>query len=179
MNVADYVSKKVAVSELALETARQMTDKGVIVELNSADDISRSSLYLTVTGTSAEAGDDGEVGRGNRVNGMITPYRPMNMKAAAGKNPITHVGKLYNIAAKQVAQTAVEELPEINEIYCYLVSRIGHPINEPHLVDIHVRLREDVTLETIKPRLADIAHDKLMAMDRIRDGLVAATIPVY
>lgn len=55
------------------------------------------SLYLTVTGTSAEAGDDGEVGRGNRVNGLITLYRPMNMEAAAGKNPVTHVGKLYNI----------------------------------------------------------------------------------
>jgi S-adenosylmethionine synthetase len=40
----------------------------------------KGSVYLTVTGTSAEAGDDGEAGRGNRVNGLITPYRPMTME---------------------------------------------------------------------------------------------------
>jgi S-adenosylmethionine synthetase len=52
-----------------------------------------STVYLTVTGTSAEAGDDGEVGRGNRVNDLITPYRPISLEAAAGKNPVTHVGQ--------------------------------------------------------------------------------------
>jgi len=31
------------------------------------------------------------------MHGLITPYRPMNMEATAGKNPVTHVGKLYNI----------------------------------------------------------------------------------
>ena len=43
------------------------------------------SVYLTVTGTSAEMGDDGQVGRGNRPNGLITPYRPMTLEAAAGR----------------------------------------------------------------------------------------------
>ena len=65
--------------------------------MNTADGETADSVYLTVTGTSAEGGDDGQVGRGNRVNGLITPYRPMSLEAAAGKNPVTHVGKLYNL----------------------------------------------------------------------------------
>jgi S-adenosylmethionine synthetase len=35
----------------------------------------------------------------------------MSLEAAAGKNPVTHVGKLYNIAAHDIAQTIVETVP--------------------------------------------------------------------
>ncbi len=58
------------------------------VHVNTADDIKKKSVFLTVTGTSAEMGDDGSVGRGNRCNGLITPNRPMSMEATSGKNPI-------------------------------------------------------------------------------------------
>jgi len=37
--------------------------------MNVADDIEAGSVYITVTGTSAEMGDDGAVGRGNRAMG--------------------------------------------------------------------------------------------------------------
>jgi S-adenosylmethionine synthetase len=71
--------------------------------VNVSDTGSAQDSYLTVTGLSAESGDDGQVGRGNRVNGLIAPYRPMSLEAAAGKNPVTHVGKLYNIIAMRIA----------------------------------------------------------------------------
>ena len=48
----------------------------------------------------AFGGDDGQVGRGNRANGLITPYRLMSIEAAAGKNPVTHVGKLYTVLTR-------------------------------------------------------------------------------
>ncbi|MCK6460764.1 MAG: methionine adenosyltransferase, partial [Planctomycetes bacterium] len=69
---------------------------------NAADDEAGGQIYMTVTGTSAEAGDDGEVGRGNRVNGLITFDRPMSLEAAAGKNPVSHVVKIYNVTAGAV-----------------------------------------------------------------------------
>jgi len=72
-----------------------MADMSVSAEVNCADDLSKGSIYLTVTGTSGESGDDREVGRGNRVNGLITPFRPMVTEAAAGKNPINYVDKIY------------------------------------------------------------------------------------
>lgn len=90
-DVNDYVNKKAHLISLVEQTVKSFSNKQVSVTINAADDIASGSLYLTVTGTSAESGDDGQVGRGNRVNGLISPYRPMNMEAAAGKNPVTHV----------------------------------------------------------------------------------------
>ena len=74
--------------------------------LNARDVPEKDELYLTYTGSSIESGDEGVVGRGNRVNGLITPLRPMNLEGANGKNPVYHVGKLYNIAAQRLAAPA-------------------------------------------------------------------------
>jgi len=62
--------------------------------LNTLDapDRGLGGMYLSVTGTSAESGDSGQVGRGNKVNGVIALNRPMGTEAAAGKLPVSHVG---------------------------------------------------------------------------------------
>jgi S-adenosylmethionine synthetase len=114
-----------------------------------------------VTGLSAEAGDDGQVGRGNRVNGLITPYRPMSLEAAAGKNPVNHTGKLYNLLAERIARTLVEQLTEVEEAYCYLLSRIGCPVNDPELADIGLRVADARLLETARPKAASIVLEHL------------------
>jgi S-adenosylmethionine synthetase len=113
------------------------------VRVNTADDLPRESIYLTVTGTSAEAGDDGQTGRGNRANGLITPFRPMTLEAVRGKNPITHVGKLYNVAAARLAAALVAEAPSVVEAECHFVSEIGAPIDAPPLAFIALRTLED------------------------------------
>lgn len=175
----DYVQKKLQLARLVEKTAETVSDRNIDVIVNAADDLNTSSLFLTVTGTSAESGDDGEVGRGNRVNGLITPYRPMNMEAAAGKNPVTHVGKLYNIVAQQIATALVHEMDEVAEAYCYLVSRIGSPIKEPMIVDIRVSLPDGGDIETIRKPVDEIVSDRLENMDEIRQLLVSGTMVVY
>lgn len=127
----DYSASKRRVAETARAVAQRLTKRNVAIEVNTADGTSAGSVYITVSGTSAEAGDDGEAGRGNRVNGLITPCRPMTMESVAGKNPVTHVGKLYNVAAGLVATDLVEHVAGITTAECYLVSRIGRPLNEP------------------------------------------------
>lgn len=178
-DVDDYVSKKAQLITLVEQAVKTESNKQVTVTVNAADDIASGSLYLTVTGTSAESGDDGEVGRGNRVNGLITPYRPMNMEAAAGKNPVTHVGKLYNIVAQRIAGTLVEEIGEIQEASCYLVSRIGSPIHDPQVIDLQLVLQEGVVTEKMKSHIDDIVHDQLGNIYSIRKELVAGEISVY
>jgi S-adenosylmethionine synthetase len=126
-----YRAAKMAIADRAM-TAGDFDD----VVVNAADDPARGSIYLTVTGTSAEAGDDGEVGRGNRANGLITPYRPMTMEAVAGKNPVSHVGKIYNLAATRIAERIVAAYPDLGDVHCLLVSRIGAPIDRPQLVHV-------------------------------------------
>jgi len=133
-SVGDYARK---IEEIKRAVLSGEWARGASLGINTADDYESGSIYMTVTGTSAEQGDDGQVGRGNRVNGLITPYRPMTLEAAAGKNPVSHVGKLYNIFATDLCRSiVVKGLAE--EASAFLVSRIGKPVNEPEVLDIRV-----------------------------------------
>ena len=178
-SIDDYFEKKEILKSLIVPLVKQITNQAISIEVNTADGREKESLYLTVTGTSAEAGDDGEVGRGNRVNGLITPYRPMNMEAAAGKNPVTHVGKLYNIAAQQISEALVKQLPEVTQSQCYLVSRIGYPVNEPQVVDLHLEFADGVDTLVIERSIRDIVEHHLQSIATIQDRLIAGAIKVY
>lgn len=107
--------------------------------LNARDIPERDELYLTYTGSSIESGDEGVVGRGNRVSGLITPLRPMNVEGANGKNPVYHVGKLYNVAADRIAARLHETTGAYAEVH--LISATGQRLDRPWR--IVVRLAED------------------------------------
>ena len=142
-------SARHTLADAAVRAALDVTQMSVAVRINTADDLARGQVFLTVTGTSAESGDDGQTGRGNRANGLITPFRPMTMEAVAGKNPISHVGKLYNTAASRLAAAIVANVGEISEAQCHLLSEIGTPIDEPQLALIRVRNADSgLALET-------------------------------
>lgn len=147
--------------------------------INAADDPTAGSVYLTVTGTSGEAGDDGEVGRGNRVNGVINPYRPMNMEAAPGKNPMTHVGKLYNLLARRIAEQLVADMDAISEADCYLVSKIGAPIDQPQTVDIRIRTIDSMPLAPLYEPVNHIVDQQLATINELRAQLLRGEISVY
>ncbi len=155
----DYLEKKEVVTNYAYALAQKLTDRTVEIFINTADDPDNDSVYITVTGTSAEAGDDGQVGRGNRTNGLITPYRPMSLEAAAGKNPVSHIGKIYNTAATDMAERIVAEIEEVDEVYCYLVSQIGKPITEPQVCD--VKLRASCDMSKIQDKVKQIAQEEI------------------
>lgn len=135
----DYRGKVEALAQRVLAVTRPLLPGDVTVAVNAADDVAHGRCYLTVSGTSAEAGDDGEAGRGNRTGGLITPCRPMTMEATAGKNPINHVGKLYNILAHLVATELAAALPQLQAVECLLASQIGAPIDAPRLACVRAR----------------------------------------
>ena len=178
-NIDDYVSKKASLISLVEQAVRTESSLPVHVNVNAADDIANSSLYLTVTGTSAESGDDGEVGRGNRVNGLISPYRPMNMEAAAGKNPVTHVGKLYNIVAQRISASLIKELEEVQQAYCFLVSRIGSPITEPQVADLQLVMQDGLPTDVVRSRAEEIVYDQLAEIAQIRQELIEGALTIY
>ncbi len=173
-SLADYFAKK----ENARRLAAQAAGGDVEVQVNTADGDTEESVYLTVTGLSAEAGDDGQVGRGNRVNGLITPYRPMSLEAAAGKNPVSHTGKLYNLAAERIARRLVEELHGVEEAYCYLLSRIGKPVNEPQLADVRLRLADPRALAALRPGAEQIVRAELRGIVALWRDVLAGRCPV-
>jgi S-adenosylmethionine synthetase len=151
--LAAYTTAKELVADIVRETAGRITDRPVSVVVNAADDLASGSVYLTVTGTSAEGGDDGQAGRGNRTTGLITPYRPMVIESASGKNPVTHTGKLYGLAAERIAADLVERVPGIREARCLLLSRIGLPVDEPALAEVCLRTETGHRLERLRPEV--------------------------
>ncbi|OYR59699.1 S-adenosylmethionine synthetase, partial [Halorubrum ezzemoulense] len=140
----EYDDAVASVREYVDDLAREYTDREVNVDVNTADDYDEGSVYLTVTGTSAEQGDDGSVGRGNRANGLITPNRPMSMEATSGKNPVNHIGKIYNLLSTRVAESVTEEVDGIRDLQVRLLSQIGRPIDEPHVADAQIVTEDGV-----------------------------------
>jgi len=175
----DYVAGTNEVTAIASGVAEGISSRPPTIAVNAADDLLRGSIYLTVTGTSAEAGDDGEAGRGNRANGLITPHRPMTMESVAGKNPITHVGKLYNVAARQIAAQVLREVPGLTAVECYLVSRIGRPVREPQIVQLRLAGEAARSGDALRPALDRIVSEGLAALDGLWRQLLAREITLY
>lgn len=166
--VDDYVRVTAAARDLSLEAARRATKLDVTATVNAADDLEAGDLFLTVTGTSAESGDDGEAGRGNRGSGLITPYRAMTMESIAGKNPLNHVGKLYNLVAKRIAESVVEQIGGVRDATCIAVGRISCPIDEPQVVDVRLELDPARRVDDVRQAVRDLVRaglKKLPAVD--------------
>jgi S-adenosylmethionine synthetase len=175
-SIADYSQKK---AELAALFAPAAGPDTTIDAINAADAPERGSIYLTVTGTSAESGDDGQTGRGNRANGLITPGRPMTMEAVAGKNSVSHAGKLYNLVARAVAEAVILEMPEIRAAECYLVSRIGQPVREPRLAHVRVTPPPGAGVADYALRIEGIVQRHLGELDRLRQKLLDEALMIF
>jgi S-adenosylmethionine synthetase len=158
---ADYWEKKGNLAKALLESCLLASDKPVILDLNAADDFAAGTQFLTVSGTSAECGDDGQTGRGNRITGLITPCRPMSMEATAGKNPMSHTGRLYQEAARLIASRLIKEIPEWTDVECILVSKIGCPITEPQFISLKVRSINDSLTTAIEEHAEAIVRSEL------------------
>ena len=169
-DASEYSEHKTAVQRIALDAARNVGSFDLAVLVNTADDESSDVRYLTVTGTSAEGGDDGETGRGNRCSGLITPHRAMTMEAAAGKNPVTHVGKLYQLMSIDLSRRIVGEIADVNAAECLLVSQIGRPVCDPLLADVVVD-DPDIGVVT-RGHIEQLVADVLGHADQLTDDLV-------
>jgi len=181
-SAAEYRNLVDELHRLCAEKAADLTPLEVDIDINHADDRTSkdpSDYYLTITGLSLENGDDGSVGRGNRVNGLITPFRPMSMEAAAGKNPVTHVGKLYNILAHQIASDiAAEAGPEVPEVQVRLLSQIGSPIDMPAIASVQLCAQEEA-FRRWRRRAQEIADHRLERIEELTEQIVKGTISVF
>jgi S-adenosylmethionine synthetase len=137
-----YVGNSRDVLDYVDELAAQMVpDRKVTLRLNARDMIDSDEVYLTLTGSSIESGDEGVVGRGNRANGLITPLRPMNLEGVSGKNPVYHVGKVYNIAARRIAAALHKRFGGYAEVY--LVSATGQALAAPWQAVVRMNTHAD------------------------------------
>jgi S-adenosylmethionine synthetase len=178
-NIKEYIAVKEELTNWIREIASEYTSRDVNIQVNTADDYERGCVYLTVTGTSAEQGDDGSVGRGNRCNGLITPSRPMSMEASSGKNPINHVGKIYNILANLIAKDCYENIEGIEEVYVKILSQIGKPINEPRALSIQIVPKSGYEVEKMESKAKEIAEEWLDNVMKITDMVIDGKISTF
>lgn len=160
--------------------AQRFTERKLKVYVNTADDYKKGIYYLTVTGLSMENGDDGSVGRGNRANGLITPYRPMSMEATSGKNPVTHVGKIYNLMSNQIAHDVAKlGKGDILECHVRLLSQIGKPIDQPQAASVKVKLADGVKMKDVQSEIMGVTDEWLKNPKKITDLVVKGKIGTF
>jgi S-adenosylmethionine synthetase len=176
-----YLNIKQQMESDILDLASKITNREVKVDVNTADlcEIENPCVYLTVTGTSAENGDDGQVGRGNRANGLITPFRTMSLEAASGKNPVSHVGKIYNVVCMDVADEIIEKVKGVDEVYIRFLSQIGAPIDKPLVANAQVILDKSVSLNSVKSDIEGIMDDKLANITSITEKFLRGEARLY
>ncbi len=152
--VGDRKEYEKVLEEVKEKTREVLEENGLESEVfvNTAD--TEENSYITETGTSAEMGDDGSVGRGNRINGLITPHRSMSLEAASGKNPVTHVGKIYNVLAQEIAQDIYEETGEFAEVK--ILSQIGAPLDKPQNVEVQTGADKEVSERIVENKLENV-----------------------
>jgi len=131
-----------------------------------------AGTYLTLLGTSAEAGDSGEVGRGNRVCGIISLRRPASAEAAPGKNPVAHVGKIYNILAQVLAEDIHKKVGGLRDVTVWITSQIGQPISSPQSVAVEVIPAIGTKVAAVRPQ---IQREVQLAFTRMKSFCQALT----
>jgi S-adenosylmethionine synthetase len=178
-----YVARKAAIAEeLQRFLAADLQElDGVDVYLNMLDHPERGlgGMYLTVLGTSAEGGDSGQVGRGNRVNGVISLNRPMSTEAAAGKNPVSHVGKIYTLLSHQMAQHIYTAVEGVAEVSVWLCSQIGQPIDHPWTTAAQVILMPGASRMDVDHQIREIMHADLATLPSFITQLTRGAFAVW
>jgi S-adenosylmethionine synthetase len=166
-NAQAYFTRKAEIQS-ALErhlASAASTLERLVIGVNLLDDPARGAagMYLTVLGTSAEGGDGGQVGRGNRVNGLIALNRPMSTEAA-GKNPASHVGKVYSLLTQRIVEDVYAQVPGLREAYIWLGSRIGQPIDQPAIAAAQLILEPGVGLPDVRPAVTALVAGALASL---------------
>ncbi|RJS88305.1 methionine adenosyltransferase, partial [Candidatus Bathyarchaeota archaeon] len=177
----DYFEKKALILK---EIRRFVEEKSGFekfkVQLNTLDVPGRGldGIYLTVLGTSADGADSGQVGRGNRVNGLISLNRPQCSEAAAGKNPVSHVGKIYNLLTHEIANEIYETVSGIREVYVWMLSKIGRPIDQPIVAAVQIIPDSSEPFDKISKEARRVVDYKLEDIEEFCMKLAHGKIPI-
>jgi S-adenosylmethionine synthetase len=150
------------------------------ISINTLDrpGLGLSGMYISVLGTSAEDADSGEVGRGNQVNGVIALNRPRGSEAAAGKNPVSHVGKIYSVLTHLLADRIYREVSGMEQVIVWLCSRIGAPINQPQVAAVQVKLKPGTRFSDIADPVRQLVNRELHRMPAFCSELAQGKYPI-
>ena len=103
----------------------------------------------------------------------------MSLEAAAGKNPVNHVGKIYNIMATEIAKDIVKNYPQVKECNVAILSEIGRRIDEPSHTNISVAVENKSEFENIKSKVQYIAESWLERIGEVTSDISLGKYSVF
>lgn len=144
------------------------------LSINTRDREDKDDLYLTLLGSALESGDEGSVGRGNRIHGVIPFTRNFTTEAACGKNPVYHIGKIYSAFAYAIAKYVYENFNIENTVY--LTSQIGRSINNPWAISIDTCVEID---NIMRKNISEYVDILFISPQKITESILEKEIPFY
>jgi S-adenosylmethionine synthetase len=174
-----YFTRKNEMKQSIDEFYKGLDFDKVNISINNLDSKNKGfeGLYLTVLGTSADSADSGQVGRGNNSNGVISLCRPAGAEAIAGKNPVSHIGKIYNAMSFKLAEQIHNDLPDL-EVVVWMYNVIGKPVNEPQAIVVQPISENKLDVSKLKNQVNDIIEKNLDKMNEFCMELALGKIEI-
>lgn len=110
-------------------------DQKIIVRVNPYQ-----SQYMLGIGSCIECGEEGMVGRGNSLNGVISSHRVHTLESWAGKNPVYHTGRVMGYLVAKLAKSVATQLH--TKCTVSVLTRCGDSLFPPAM--LHVATSGDV-----------------------------------
>jgi S-adenosylmethionine synthetase len=101
------------------------------------------------------------------------------MEATSGKNPVNHIGKIYNLLSTRVAQSVVEEVDGIRQLQLRLLSQIGSPIDQPHVADALVVTEDGVAVGDIEADVRATIDDELATVTEMTREVIEGDVSTF
>jgi len=102
----------------------------------------------------------------------------MSLEAAAGKNPASHVGKLYNVLAHQLAAHIATSVDGVTQVVVRLLSAIGRPVDQPQLAAIEIVANGGLS-PTQQHLIRELVQQRLADLPTLVKELATGTVPVF
>ncbi len=176
---AHYFTRKNEMKQSIDEFHKGIDFDKINISINNLDSKNKGfeGLYLTVLGTSADSADSGQVGRGNMANRVISPCRPAGAEAIAGKNPVSHIGKIYNAMSFKLAEQIHNDLPDL-EVLVWMYNVIGKPVNEPKAIVVQPISENKLDVSKLKNQVNEIIEKNLDKMNEFCMELALGKIEI-
>jgi S-adenosylmethionine synthetase len=174
-----YFQRKEEMLQEINEFLKKNYSMEITTNMNCLDSKNRgmSGLYLTVLGTSADSADSGQVGRGNMASRVISPSRPAGSEATAGKNPVSHIGKIYNALSFKIANEIHTKVSGLDEVCVWMYNVIGRPVNDPKAVIVQPTIVGQLH-DAEKNQINEIVENNLQNIHEFCNELISGKHPI-
>jgi S-adenosylmethionine synthetase len=106
----------------------------------------------------------------------------MSMEATSGKNPITHIGKIYNILSKIIADDVAKQIGGDAEVRVRLLSQIGKPVSDPLNASVDIVTEgadSSKSLSKWKGEAEAITTDWLDNIDKVTELIISGKVRTF